>query len=342
MSGWRVLEDDGLSDVVFSGLSALVIEDVGDEGELIRVAARTRDGPVACPVCGVMTALVHGWCGRTVADVPVDGRRVVVEVQVRRLRCSQWGCPRRTFREQVPGLLEKYQRRTSRLARQLGALVRELAGRAAACLSDALAVPVSYSVALRLLMRLPQPVVAVPRVLGVDDFALKRRHRYATVLPGRGADRLEAWLREHPGVEIVCRDGSLSYAEAIRRALPDAIQVADRWHLWRNLCDKVLAEVRSHSACWATVNPPRPGGFHEQTTRERWQHGLTWSQVVMAANAPMLYRTALLEGRPDIGVMATGQVVGLIDDLPTCAELITRIATEAEDVLTRLERGRSN
>ncbi|GIH68095.1 NAD(P)H-dependent flavin oxidoreductase [Sphaerimonospora thailandensis] len=63
---------------------------------------------------------------------------------------------------------------------------------------------------------------------------------------------------------------------------------------------------------------------------------LTWSQVVMAANAPMLYRAALLEGRPDIGVMATGQVVGLIDDLPSCRELIDRIMAEAEDVLRRL------
>ncbi|MFB9427611.1 transposase, partial [Nonomuraea rubra] len=113
--------------------------------------------------------------------------------------------------------------------------------------------------------------------------ALKRRHRYATilidaetgeridVLPGRGADVLETWLRSHPGVEIVCRDGSGAYGEAVRRALPDAVQVGDRWHLWANFCDKTLAEVRSHSACWATVNPSRPAGVHEQTTRERWQ-----------------------------------------------------------------------
>ncbi|WP_344557438.1 ISL3 family transposase, partial [Kitasatospora saccharophila] len=121
------------------------------------------------------------------------------------------------------------------------------------------------------------------RVLGVDDFALKRRHRYATVvidaetgeridvLPGRTASALTVWLREHPGVEVVCRDGSGCYGEAIRRALPDAVQVIDRWHLWSNLCDRVLAEVRSHAACWATaVNPVRPGGVREQTTRDRW------------------------------------------------------------------------
>ncbi|MBG0831883.1 ISL3 family transposase [Planomonospora sp. ID67723] len=268
---------------MFSGLSALVIKDVEDEGDLIRIVARTRDEPVPCPVCGALTGRVHGYCGRTITDLPVDGRRVVVSLQVRRLLCPAREYPRQTFREQVPGLLERYQRRTSRLTGQLSAVVKELAGRAAARLSTVLAVTVSKSTALRLLMRLPLPPLRIPRVLGVDDFALKRRHRYATilinaetgeridVLPGRGAEVLELWLRSHPGVEIVCRDGSGAYGEAVRRALPDAVQVGDRWHLWANLCDKTLAEVRSHSACWATINPSRPAGVREQSTRERWQ-----------------------------------------------------------------------
>lgn len=106
-------------------------------------------------------------------------------------------------------------------------------------------------------LRIPLPTGRVPRVIGVDDFALRRRHRYAAVvidaetheridvLPDRTADTLEAWLRKHPGVEIVCRDGSATYAEAIRRALPDAVQVGDRWHLWHNLCEAVLSETKA-------------------------------------------------------------------------------------------------
>jgi hypothetical protein len=123
----------------------------------------------------------------------------------------------------------------------------------------------------------------VPRVIGVDDVALRRRHRYATVvidaetherievLPDRTADALEAWLRERPGVEVVCRDGSATYAEAIRRALPDAVQVADRWHVWHNLCEAALSEVKAHSSCWATVlDAPLYDGPRAQTTLERW------------------------------------------------------------------------
>src|SRR5258708_5713591 len=141
--------------------------------------ARTRDEPVPCPVCGALTGRVHGLCGRTVTDVPVDGRRVVISLRVRRLVCRVRGCPRQTFREQVPGLLERYQRRTSRLTGQLGAVVKELAGRAGARLSAVLAVAGSRSTALRLLIRLPLPPLRIPPVLGVDDLALKPRHPYA-------------------------------------------------------------------------------------------------------------------------------------------------------------------
>ena len=276
------MDVNSLIATVFSGLSALVIEDVVDGGDAVVLTARTRDAAVPCPVCGTPTAKVHGYHRRRVADVPVDGRQAVVHLRVLRLVCPVLGCRRQTFREQIPGLLERHQRRTLRLAWQISQVARELCGRAAARLAGLLAVPVARSTALRHLRRLPLPRQAVPRVIGVDDFALKRRHRYATiltnaetgeridVLPDRNADTLEKWLRKHPGVEIVCRDGSATYAEAVRRALPDAVQVSDRWHLWRNLCEKVLLEVRAHAGCWATINPPRPGGVREQTTRERW------------------------------------------------------------------------
>lgn len=249
---------------------------------MIMVSACTRNAAVSCPVCGSATAKVHGYHHRTLKDLPVDGRQVVVHLRVRRLVCPTRSCRRQTFREQIPGLLERHQRRTVRLVRQISHVAQELCGRAAARLTGLLAVPVSRSTALRRLRRLPLPELTVPRVIGVDDFALRRRHRYATiiidaetgrrvaVLPSRDAATLESWLREHSGVEVVCRDGSATYAEAVRRALPHAVQVSDRWHLWRNLCDKVLVEVRAHAGCWATVNPPRPGGVHEQTIRERW------------------------------------------------------------------------
>ena len=205
-------------------MSALVIEDVEDAGESICVRARTRGGAVACPGCGTETGRVHGYHERTAADVPADGRRVVLKVRARRMRCPALDCPVQTFREQVPGVLDRYQRRTTRLTAQVSAVARELAGRASSRLLPALGIAASRHVMLRVLLKIPLPALTVPRVLGIDDFALRRGSVYATilidaetgdrvdVLPGRTADVVEAWLRDHPGVQIICRDGSGAYA----------------------------------------------------------------------------------------------------------------------------------
>lgn len=225
---------------------------------------------------------MHGYVERRVADVPVDGRPVVVRVRTRRMRCSTVNCSRQTFHESLT-VAGRYQRRTARLATQVGRVVRELAGRAGARVLAGLGVPLSRHTALPALLRLPVPVRPVPTVIGVDDFALRKRQRYATViidavtgervdvLADRRADTLEVWLREHPGVRVVCRDGSGAYAEAVRRALPDAMQVADRWHLWHNLAEAVLKEVAAHSSCWGKTGPPPREGKRAATTRERWQ-----------------------------------------------------------------------
>jgi transposase len=272
-----------LVETVFSGLAPLVVTAVEDGGDRIVVRARTPEGPVPCPDCEVPSVRVHGYHQRTVADVPVDARRVAVVVQVRRLVCPTRGC-RQTFREQLAGVLGRYQRRTSRLIAQVGAVVRELGGRAAVRVLSALPVTLSRHTALRLLLALPLPERPVPEVLGVDDFALRRRHRYGTVvtcartraridvLPDREGATLEAWLREHPGAVAVCRDGSVTYAAAIRRALPKAVQVADRWHLWHGLCEAVDREVKAHSACWApALGQDLYQGPKARTTLERWQ-----------------------------------------------------------------------
>ncbi|HSS08897.1 MAG TPA: nitronate monooxygenase, partial [Acidimicrobiales bacterium] len=80
---------------------------------------------------------------------------------------------------------------------------------------------------------------------------------------------------------------------------------------------------------------PWPSVVREGLAMKKSQE-LTWRQVIMAANTPMLLKAAMVDGRPDLGVMASGQVVGLIEDLPSCAELIERIMAEAEKVLRRL------
>jgi hypothetical protein len=144
-----------------SGLFPLVIKDVADEDERIVVRARTPQGTAVCPVCEASSGQVHGFHLRTVADVPVDGRRAAVGVRVRRLVCPTRGC-RQSFREQMPGVLERYQRRTARLTRQVKAMVAELAGRAGSRLLAILTAGVSRHTALRALLRIPLPTRRTP------------------------------------------------------------------------------------------------------------------------------------------------------------------------------------
>lgn len=150
---------------MFSGLSSLVIQGVEDVAGAIVVRASTPPGPAACPGCAVETERVHGYVERSLADVPVDGRPVMVRVRARRMRCSTVDCSRQTFREPLT-MAERYQRHTARLATQVGRVVRELAGRAGTRVLAGVGVALSRQTALRTLLRLPVPIRPVPTVIG--------------------------------------------------------------------------------------------------------------------------------------------------------------------------------
>lgn len=218
----------------------------------------------ACPVCGHESQTVHSRYVRRPRDLSVLGQSLRLSITARRWRCLNQACSRVTFCESFKGLVVRHGQRTERMTGLMRRLILLLSSTVGTFIAQGIGLEVSPRTLLRVVGREEVPV-PTPRVLGVDDFALAKGRTYGTllcdletgrpidVLPGRSKQVLLEWLRNHPGVEIVARDRASSYADAISEGAPQAIQVADRFHLVKNLTEALKEVVDRQS--WALPKP---------------------------------------------------------------------------------------
>jgi transposase len=236
------------------GLSIQSIETESDE---LRINAIPRDASATCPLCGARSSHIHSRYLRTLTDLPSQGRRVVVTVSARRFRCLAADCRRQIFAERLECTVDApFARRTTRLEGIVHHLGLALGGRPGQSFAKRLLLPVSNDTLLRVVRRRAAQPTQEPRVVGIDDFAWKRGHRYGTIvcdlerrciidiLPDRDAATAAAWLAKRPSIRVIARDRGAGFKQAAAEGRPDAVQVADRWHLMENASAAFLSAVQ--------------------------------------------------------------------------------------------------
>jgi transposase len=251
-----------LAEILLPDPINLELTEVTIEGNTIVVTVEALQPIATCPDCHFASQRVHSRYQRTVSDLPCVGRNTVLHLVVRRFFCDNEICKRKTFVEQFPDILDPFARRTKRLIATQHQVGLTLGGEAGARVLETIVMPTSSDTVLRLVRDgSSQEAAPTPRVLGVDDWAWCKGQKYGTILvdlerrrvidllADRSADTLADWLLAHPGVEIVSRDRAPAYIDGINRGAPNAIQIADRWHLLKNLKEALERLLEKNQPC---------------------------------------------------------------------------------------------
>jgi len=251
----------------------------------ISVTMTTSTATALCPDCGTLATRVHSRYDRTLADLPWAETPVRICLTVQRFFCDQVSCRRATFSERLPTLAPPYARRTVRHTTALTQIGLALGGCGGARQAARQGMATSRNTLLRLIRRIPPPPERAPTVIGIDDWARRKgqtygsivvdleRHQPITLLEDRSAETVEAWLHNHPTVSIISRDRSTTYATGATAGAPDAIQVADRFHILKNLREAVEQELARQGIVLQrsapdTTAPAAPGALGQVRSTE--------------------------------------------------------------------------
>jgi transposase len=238
-------------------IPGLSLEKIKLESNILKLVTTIRTKSSFCSVCGHKSSRIHSCYVRRLSDLPWAGIKTTLFLKVHKFFCDNPECSRKIFTQRLEGL-KAYARRTTRESSQLVSIGMAIGGNGGSRLAMKLGMIVSASTVLRLIHAQSTVWNNPPRVLGIDDWAMRKGQVYGTILadlekhkaidllPDRESETLEKWLKNHPGIEIISRDRAGNYAEGATKGAPQAIQVADRWHLLKNLTEALKRIMEKH------------------------------------------------------------------------------------------------
>jgi transposase len=252
-----------LNEILWPIEVGLVIDTIGIYVNTLVITAHGTQTRVSCPECGVESARINGHYHRHPSDLPCSSYTIEFDLTVPRFFCDNEACERCTFAGTFPAWVSRYARRTNRLIAQQREVAFSVSAEQGARLLPKLGMETSPDTMIRLVRGTPESALETPRILGIDDWAKRKgqtygtilvdleKHRVVDLLDDRSAESVAQWLQAHPGVEIICRDRGTEYAEGAAQGAPEAIQIADRFHLLQNLinplkpCVSIMSETLS-------------------------------------------------------------------------------------------------
>lgn len=225
----------------------------------ITLFMRSQKVEQLCPLCNIPATKLHSYYYRSFRDLPVFENKVLIKLKCRKFYCENQSCIRKIFVESLDDTFSKYSRTTNRLNKKLLKIALLVGGNMGSKLSQTLNIPTSSSTFIRLIHKQKFPQNFEANEIGIDDWAYRKGHTYGTaiidltsrkiidLLPDREAKTVEDWLKQRPDIKIVTRDRFARYAKGVSKGAPQALQIADRWHLIKNMGDaltKLLERVR--------------------------------------------------------------------------------------------------
>ena len=233
--------------VIFNNTNQFKVVSVDNETNSFIIYILSKNKKSLCPNCEESSLKVHSYYTRKFADLPAFGKYSKIVLRARKFYCDTLECPLKIFTERYPAHFKPYQRRTERLHNKLLNIALESGGKSAERICDQLSIPVSDTTLLRIIEKTELPSNNSVIALGVDDWAIKKRERYGSILVDLSTNRpigllgdreentLSGWLQERTQVKVISRDRYGNYQRGSTKGAPEAIQVTDRWHLLKNL-----------------------------------------------------------------------------------------------------------